>query len=53
MARLKELSPSVLFEQLGGAVTSDETELILERRDQIVAYFEAMAKRHGQEAVLV
>ncbi|GAQ80619.1 hypothetical protein KFL_000580130 [Klebsormidium nitens] len=53
LARLKELSPSVLFEQLGGAVTSDETELILERRDQIVAYFDAMAKRHGGEAVLV
>jgi hypothetical protein len=53
MARLKALSQNVLFEQLSGALTSDEMELMLERRDQIVAYFEAMAKRHGKEVVLV
>eukprot|EP00271_Cylindrocystis_brebissonii_P001337 TRINITY_DN11614_c0_g1_i1.p1 TRINITY_DN11614_c0_g1~~TRINITY_DN11614_c0_g1_i1.p1 ORF type:complete len:655 (-),score=105.84 TRINITY_DN11614_c0_g1_i1:2372-4336(-) len=45
LARLRGLGRGVLLEALSGALTQDEMDLLLERRDQVVAYLDAMASR--------
>eukprot|EP00897_Mesotaenium_endlicherianum_P005350 jgi/Mesen1/4843/ME000244S04021 len=48
LARLRNLSRGILLESLSGALTASEMELILEKRDQVVSYFDAIHNRSGR-----
>lgn len=51
LARLQGLSRSALLEALGGALTADEMEEILEKKNQVLAYFDALASRQSRHLV--
>lgn len=53
LSRLRGLNRRILLENMGSALTADEMDMILEKRDQVVAYFDAMAMRHGRHLVVV
>lgn len=52
-ARLKSLNKALLLETFNGALSSEEMDMILEKRSQVIAYFDFMAARHGHSQVVV
>jgi hypothetical protein len=52
LTRLKSLNKSSLTEVLGTWVSPTEIDLILERLEQVVAYFETMAQ-HGSRSLTI
>ncbi|GJP29431.1 hypothetical protein CLOM_g16694 [Closterium sp. NIES-68] len=52
LTRMRRLSRAQLLEEMGGALTAGEMERVLEKRDQVVGYFDALAGRMGHHAVV-
>ena len=49
IARLRTLTRSRLLEVMGASMTVREVDLLLEKRTQVVAYFDAMEARRSLE----
>ncbi|CAI7783692.1 unnamed protein product [Closterium sp. NIES-53] len=52
LTRLRRMNRAQLLEEMGGALTAGEMERVLDKRDQMVGYFDALAAKMGHQAVV-
>lgn len=52
-SKLKGLTRGVLLEVFGGVLNAEEIDMLLSKRDHLLAYLEGLARRHGSSAVCV
>ncbi|GJP56812.1 hypothetical protein CLOM_g15858 [Closterium sp. NIES-68] len=52
LTRLRRMTRAQLLEEMGGALTAGEMERVLDKRDQMVGYFDALAAKMGHQAVV-
>ncbi|CAI5994503.1 unnamed protein product [Closterium sp. NIES-65] len=52
LTRLRRMNRAQLLEEMGGALTAGEMERVLDKRDQMVGYFDALAAKMGHQAVI-
>ena len=50
--RLRQLRRPVLLARLGGLLTEQQVESLLERRDALVTHVEKLIEERGEQAVL-